>query len=93
NRMSPFFHSDMTREERGIAYRNEKSAIEAKGQCFYCNCNINDYVFRDNKPMINVEVEDYKRTQYNRTAITAEINQLFKDNNISIPNDVSFKFS
>ena len=94
NRMSPFFRSDMTREERSIAYNNEKYAIQMNGQCFYGTAYyMDDYVFRDSKPIINVEVEDYKRTQYNRTAITAEINQLFKDNNISIPNDVSFKFS
>lgn len=94
NVMSPLFRSDMTREERSISYNNEKYAIQTNGQYFYGTAYyIDDYVFRDSKPLINAEIEDYKRIQYNRTAITAEINQLFKNNNISIPTDVSLKFS
>lgn len=93
NSMSPYFRSDMTQEEREIAFGNESWAIKANNGKFYYHCNINDYVLHGSAPMLNVEVDDYKRIQYNRSAITAEINQLFKENSMYIPTDTALKFS
>jgi hypothetical protein len=96
NRMSPWFRHDMTEEERRLASANEAHGIRTSGKSLYMSCNINDYSLRTLRGLetpLNVEIEDYKKIQHNRTAITTEINRLFKENNIYIPLDASLKFS
>ncbi len=89
NPKSGWYRSDMTEEERQIAWRNEMSMLN-NGQLF--SYNMADYVLRGSEP-VYVEKEEYKRIQYDRTAITEQINELFQENNIYIPQDTSIQFS
>lgn len=92
NVMSKWYRSDLDDQQRHVAYLNETQALKANGAKVW-EWYWDDAAFHGNKPIINVEIEDYKRIQYNRSANTAKINQLFKENNINIPTDVSLKFS
>ncbi len=88
NHNSPWFRSDMTHEERRISSRNEKKMLQSNNFTYYYN----DTALGDSEP-IYTEIEDYKRIQHDRNAITAQIKQLFQDNHIIIPSNVSLKFS
>lgn len=88
-RSSKHFRSNMTEEERKIAYRNELRMLE------YGNIpsiSMGDYVLRG-YGKVNDYDESVKENQGNRNAITLQLNQLFKDNNIIVPQDTSVRFT
>lgn len=88
NKNSPYYVSDLTDEERKTAYSNEMSMLN-----YGCinDGSMNDSLFRGITINGQDEVENQKT--FNRQVTNSEINNLFKENGVNVPNENKLNFS
>jgi hypothetical protein len=91
NKHSSEFRSDMTEEERSIAYRNEMRMLKEGKTIGYA---YNDHALRGYDGIYGGYVpETEKENQYSRDVLNRQIDQLLKNNNIRIPDNLNLQFS
>lgn len=89
NENSPYYASDLTDEEREAAYDNEINMLKY-GKIN--GCNMRDSLFRGiTFPNANEEDEDQKT--FNRQVANSEMDNLFKENRIEVPEGTELSFS
>lgn len=86
---SPYFRSDLTKDERDAAYMIEMSwAKDGKGGYY----SSKDAAFRD-KTHIDESQDFIGRKVFNRQKVNEQLHALFSKNGITIPNETSLTFT
>lgn len=88
NKNSPYYVSDLTDEERDVAYSNEIQMLSSG--------NINGSDMRDSLfrgITINGVAEDENEKTFKRQVVNSEINNLFEENGIEVPEGAELSFS
>jgi len=89
NKYSPYYVSDLTDEEREIAYRNETQMLNY-GKIY--EYDMGDSLFRGiTFPNASDEVENQKT--FNRQVVNSEFDNLFEENGIEVPEGTQLSFS
>ena len=95
---SPNFRSDMSADQRSIAYRNEKRMIETGGQQT-AGFGRYDYALKDYSDLyvgssseIGYQRNTDKEKQYGRQVINKQLSTLLSQNNITLNSTVDLKF-
>ncbi len=89
NSNSSYYRSDMTKEQRDIAMKNEADMLRyGKLTAIYYD----DYTLKDNVE-VDSNVESAKERQYNIDAVNNQIAELFKENNITLSTEITFSIN
>ena len=96
---SPNFCSYMTKDQRSIAYRNEKRMLETGGK-YTAGFGRYDYALKDYEGIytggsknVGYQRNTNKEKQYARTVLNQQISNLFSENGIFISKNTDLKFS
>ncbi|MEH7464086.1 DUF4885 family protein [Bacillus thuringiensis] len=89
NQYSKEFRHDLSKEERDAAWRAEINMLRNGKVGFY---SMRDSLFR-NADIINGVVENHKEKAFQREQVNRQIQDLFSQKNIAIPDDENLTFS
>ncbi|HDX9577266.1 TPA: DUF4885 family protein [Bacillus pseudomycoides] len=90
NQYSKEFRHDLSSEEREVAWRTEMNMLSGNGKVdFY---SMRDSLFRNSDP-IDGRVENHKEKAFQREQVNRQIQDLFTQKNIDIPDDENLTFN